>query len=107
MNTTRNASSALSDDELLRKWEEAGGDFYYPTNYASMETAKLLPFLRSFAARVRADERERHAKELKKFKNIAGCLCAPGCEGRCRICPENTLDEMIRALAIQDGGPVE
>ena len=54
--------STLSDHELQRMWREAGGGFHGPhVEHGYMEEAKLLSFLRSFAARAAADERERCA----------------------------------------------
>jgi hypothetical protein len=57
--------SAISDCELRRMWCEAEGAFDWPpwedrdTQIGFMKVSNLLPFLRSFAARVRADKGER------------------------------------------------
>jgi hypothetical protein len=50
--------SELSDDELLRLWLEAGGDFHTGSpalRVALMIEDHLLRFLRSFAVHVRAE----------------------------------------------------
>jgi hypothetical protein len=64
MDTTTSTPSALSDDELLRLWTEAGGDSGYGHTY--IEASKFLRFLRSFAARIRAEERDELIAALRE-----------------------------------------
>jgi hypothetical protein len=60
-------AAVLSDDELLRLWHEAGGGFNGPYVEGGwvrsyMDKAKLLSFLRSFAASIRVEGIEAAAR---------------------------------------------
>jgi hypothetical protein len=65
MDTTEKACPALSDEQLRDLWLEVGGDFYWGSSkpdYAQIDEAKLFLFLRSFAERIKVEERERCAQ---------------------------------------------